>query len=685
MMTSAATINDSRDSAAAQDRRPWLETPLDTTRPCIRILKLHRGSGGTPLICDLNIASLDDNPSYEVLSYVWGDAKVTQSIIVGGVGFLATRNLFDFLCSLRSPTEDRFLWADAICIDQTNDMEKVHQMGLMTRVYQYATEAHIWFGPFTKDWEQNIGDKNFILMSEMTSAMRKYYERRCFDQLKYFKNQNGFKPLSQAEFEEFRQCCSEDIFHHTLTMLDRMADSDGKKHLYTYPVFISEGEQDSVQRFRVNHFWVHVLDCIRWMLARPWWTRVWTLQEAVLPRVDPTVHAPPHSFKLSRLLNGIYTMVWHNNNECCKWFGGVILTRHRDLEKGDPFTQPLAICKQREDLRDPRNEGIALNRVVRSIQGRKAKEINDHWFGILGFLSPSWQEADKRCKETWTTAQLFIKCSKLLLFDCKDLTILDLARRLGESKISDLPSWTIDLSAQRTGDETDYERWRLYDAAKGTAFEGAQKWPELKTPDLVVKAIRVGTVFASGEQIPLDLLIRRGSEALILKHVKDWRRLYNRKIHSTNEDAFWRAVFMDRDLERDRMHVRTDPLYGIRLAAIKEWFQSWDQTGDNRDLDVDRKAGGLTRGNYHFWALNMNVEKTKFFMLADDTPGMGPHDVQAEDEVYVLAGCKSPAVLRKGEWNGMDCFKFVGLCFVDAWMYGRATQDSLGWETLRIL
>jgi hypothetical protein len=687
IMTSAASVNDSRTSPGAQSRRPWLQTSLDTARSCIRILKLRKGSGVMPIIGDLNVASLDDHPPYEAVSYTWGDPTITEAIIIGHVTFLATKNLFDFLNVLRSPTADKLLWVDAICIDQTNEEEKIYQIGLMTTIYKCAVEVHIWFGAFTSDWEREIKDsENYTPMAEMTPEKWKDYETFCLGRLKYFEKEDGFKPLSRVEFEDFKRCCLDDILLQTLTMLDRIADADGREHHYTYPVFVFLGnEQGSDQKYGVNSFWVLVLDCIRWLLTRPWWTRVWTLQEAVLPRIDPTVHASPYSFKLSRLLNGIHAMVEHNNSLCCKWVGGVILTKHRDYGNDDLYVQPRAIHKQRESLKDLDQEGIPLEYVINSIQGRKATEIRDHWFGIFGLLSPHWQEEDQNCTEVSTTAELFTKCSKLLYSNCRDLTRLDLARRLRESKIPDLPSWAIDLSAQRTNDQIDYERWVLYDAAPGTAFDGAQEWPELKTPGLTVQAIRVGTVFTLGEWIPLNSTKGRGREQTVLKHVEGWRKLYRENVRYTNDDdAFWRAIFMDRDRLRHWLHKRTSPLYGSRLTDINEWFHNWKRTGDEHDLDTDNRVGGSRRGFYHYMALEMNVKKTRFFIMADGLPGMGPHDVQAGDEVYVVAGSKSLFVLRQRKWNGMDCCTFVGLCFVNGWMYGRAMQGNPIWESLQL-
>lgn len=685
-MNSTAEANNPRGDPAAQDRRPWLETPLDTSRSCIRVLNLHKGSDDMPIVCSLKVASLDDDPYYESLSYVWGDFKDTRSLTVDGVAFNATANLFNFLRCLRLPTADRYIWADAICIDQSNNEEKNYQIRLMTKIYRQAKQAHIWFGPFCKkSWYQEIThDKGYVIAFKMTPRAWENVERVCEKDLQYFVNQEEFKPLSHKEFHDFGRRCQDDIFLQTLTILDRIAETVGGEHLYTYPVFSFVDKDGSGRQYQLNRYWLVVLDCIRWLITRSWWTRVWTLQEAVLPRVDPIVHAPPYSFELPRLLNGIYAMMRHNGLACCKWFGRVILTQYRDCQYGHQFKKPLAVFAHRKSLTYPGQEWVPLEHIVKSIQGRKATDIWDHWFGIFGLLPPQWQDADRSCSEPWTTTEAFTKCSKLLFSNCKDLTRLDLARGLRKSKVSSLPSWAIDLSAQLPEEENDYDRWELYNASRGIKYEGVRLWPELRTPYLTVKAICVGTVLACAERVPPDAFKSRDISSTVLKFVRDWRELYHDHVQPADEDAFWRAAFMDRDVQRDRMARRTNPLIPWRVKAIMKWWRNWNRTGDRQDLDVDRKAGGSNRGNFHYRALELNVEKARFFITTQGIPGMGPHDIQPSDKVYVLAGCKSLAVLRQGSRNGTDCVTFVGLCFLDGWMYGRATQGSPAWETLRL-
>lgn len=448
-----------RRGTALRNRDPWLNTPLDITRSCIRILNLHKGSDDMPIICSLEVASLDDSPYYETLSYVWGDPNDTKSITVNGITFNATANLFGFLHCLRLPTADRCIWADAICIDQQNDKEKSHQIVLMSKIYQQAKETHVYFGPFcttgTNSWQWEIAhDEGYDIARQFTPKMWEEVARESAQDLGYFLKEEGFKPLSRQEYHDFYQRCVDDIFQETLKVLDKMAGTGDGEHLYEYPVFFFIDEEGGRRRDGLNTCWFTVMDCIHWLLTRKWWTRVWTLQEAVLPHIDPIVHAPPYSFRLSRLLNGVYAMLHHNSQSCCKWFGYVIRTEYRDSYEGRHYAQARSVIEQRRSLTyerqrslQPEEVTVPLADVVQSILGRQATEIRDRWFGILGFLPPEWQKEDSN-SSGWTTAELFTKCSKLIFSSSGDLTRMSFARRQRHSQVSGLPSWALDLSVE---------------------------------------------------------------------------------------------------------------------------------------------------------------------------------------------------------------------------------------------
>jgi len=84
-----------------------------------------------PVQCRLTVKYLDKAPPYLALSYVWGDATITQDIILNGMPRSVTTNLAAALWRFRKfgmPEEtesemrqvgsDQFLWIDAICINQ---------------------------------------------------------------------------------------------------------------------------------------------------------------------------------------------------------------------------------------------------------------------------------------------------------------------------------------------------------------------------------------------------------------------------------------------------------------------------------------------------------------------------------------------------------------------------------------
>lgn len=126
---------------------------LDLERDAIRLLRLEKGYSAEPLRCELFEAYLSevDGIPYEALSYTWGDASAKREITVNQQPLTITANLETALRALRLPQQDRLLWVDAICIDQSSDVEKSHQVGQMRLVYKLAEQVVIWLGPGSED------------------------------------------------------------------------------------------------------------------------------------------------------------------------------------------------------------------------------------------------------------------------------------------------------------------------------------------------------------------------------------------------------------------------------------------------------------------------------------------------------------------------------------------------------
>ena len=112
----------------------------------IRLLILDPGTNDEVLNGTLHVASLGEGLEFEAISYVWGSPRKTCTILCNGRTIRITVNLRDSLRQVRLPNKRRTLWADSICINQSDTKEKGHQVGLMWKIYSKAETVLICVG-----------------------------------------------------------------------------------------------------------------------------------------------------------------------------------------------------------------------------------------------------------------------------------------------------------------------------------------------------------------------------------------------------------------------------------------------------------------------------------------------------------------------------------------------------------
>lgn len=94
----------------------------------LRILELLPGSFDDPLHCRLRVAAIESDPIYDALSYMWGDLFSNGRIFLDGEAFPVTGSLEDALRHVRLRDSVRCLWADAVCINQSDVKERGNQV-----------------------------------------------------------------------------------------------------------------------------------------------------------------------------------------------------------------------------------------------------------------------------------------------------------------------------------------------------------------------------------------------------------------------------------------------------------------------------------------------------------------------------------------------------------------------------
>jgi len=123
--------------------------PIDLDGPAVRLLRLIRGNLTDDIQCDVFegwLNQLEGGIPYEALSYTWGSTEKAAKITVSGSTMHVTENLYVALQNLRFKDEDRILWIDAICIDQDNKQERRHQVQHMSYIYKEAEQVIVWLG-----------------------------------------------------------------------------------------------------------------------------------------------------------------------------------------------------------------------------------------------------------------------------------------------------------------------------------------------------------------------------------------------------------------------------------------------------------------------------------------------------------------------------------------------------------
>ncbi|KAH9209828.1 heterokaryon incompatibility protein-domain-containing protein, partial [Leptodontidium sp. 2 PMI_412] len=133
---------------------------LRADRNEIRLIHLYPGQSHHDICVNIIHVDSSQDPSYEALSYAWGDPARSEKIIVrsrspGSVHSFATlsisHNLSIALRHLRLSKDVRTLWIDAISINQDDIEERSEEVAKMGPLYSNARRVVVWLGGSSQD------------------------------------------------------------------------------------------------------------------------------------------------------------------------------------------------------------------------------------------------------------------------------------------------------------------------------------------------------------------------------------------------------------------------------------------------------------------------------------------------------------------------------------------------------
>lgn len=154
-----AHVLDNGQQVAEDSQEPRLYEPLNRSKSEVRVVVLEsvddqamseaHGNIET-LVLGMKTISLDDSdhPSFNTLSYVWGELMSNSTVIINGFNVKVTQNLHLALHDLFRSNTNLLLWVDALCIDQSNMQERGSQVQMMSRIYGSSARTVAHLGSF---------------------------------------------------------------------------------------------------------------------------------------------------------------------------------------------------------------------------------------------------------------------------------------------------------------------------------------------------------------------------------------------------------------------------------------------------------------------------------------------------------------------------------------------------------
>ncbi|KAK5726143.1 Non-essential glycogen phosphorylase [Elasticomyces elasticus] len=216
---------------------------------------------------ELKFATFD----YEAISYAWGGMEASQTLRVSGYGLVRiTPSLHSALNQFRNTDKVRRLWADALCINQCDEVEKGQQVTAMDEIYKGARTVLVWLGPAEEDDHQAFSTVE--LWPRLSLWWIESQEERYLEEKEY-------------------RLAREDLTDDTRTWMERSDDSSKE-----YMEWAAENHYVGVKTAYETHDMLSfigentlasdknpiagLLEMVR-LLLRPWFARLWVLQEVI--------------------------------------------------------------------------------------------------------------------------------------------------------------------------------------------------------------------------------------------------------------------------------------------------------------------------------------------------------------------------------------------------------------------
>jgi hypothetical protein len=618
---------------------PFEYQPLNREKREIRLLTLYPDAWNKPISCSLQIVSLDDNPSYRALSYVWGNPKITHPILLHNQPFDATVNLTAALRRLRDEIQPLVLWVDAICINQKDTNERSNQVSIMGDIYKTTSEVIVWLG--------EGDDASYLLRFDESreSVTTMKIEEQTEDQTLSTELGRGLN-LQEDNFS-----LDSGFIQNVTRAFYILFQLSQDKHAYSLPMMTQRSEDPAYVISNGHEGCVRVLESIA---KRSWWQRVWTVQEILFP---------PHA-------------VFYYDFACIPWPALVEAAQHyaqHQREHQDYLTHQLepslstalwSIYRRVAEIESTRwlAGDFNLFEVYTNYRTRLATEPSDMIFALLSLCSGPVKELPNVVTKSVLPPQIDINYSldyhiiyrQFAWLWIQTSRSLDVLMFTGEQhRDAELPTWVPDWRAKPLPDTAASTLMRPRMLAFQKNFRASGEYEAEANHDgslwLKVRGIYIDSVSIPNEGAS------RNEESY--------------PAGGSFRDAFWRTMVLDH-IELSTGLRRTIPTDEDLFMKYWEGMRSEDHSVIPAEYEQSF-GDSITAGDCR-----------ELFISDRGYMGSAPMKLQPGDEIYILYGCRVPMVLRPYLSKDIDKINaesrdriIVSPCYVHGIMDGEALGE----------
>lgn len=677
-------------------------------------------------VCSLAAFDMTRLPKYDCLSYTWGDpmsrdlyppdaledemsASCDKQIRhADGSVIKVTENLvqalkrlaeFGYSSSLDNPTP-QYLWIDAICINQGDNVEKSSQVAMMDVIYSRAETVLVWLGE--EDFHTAGALKTMKALAQVNL--------NAFEETPYFDDYDAF------------------------TAYDTMIEAGKTLRLPN----IEAGEWRDYAAF----------------LQRKWFERIWVVQEKVFAK-NTEVFVGPHKLSWDYIIEAASILKQSglaNPLQALYLFAVDGYDYYRNGTVSRLFEDRLNNYQIFSDISKVATAPTNLETLLYHSKRLNATQPLDHVYAILGIWNSMRDEvlgtSCIRVDYTASVADIYAGATVMAIRESGNLGILSLTESRPSTTAPDLPSWVPDYS-QKAGilpltpwPRNASTKWpsKRWNASRGLTFGSRSGKDESVSRKLPVQGFRLDVIEDLGptyQEIDREYQWAGLLQVLLNGHVQG--QASGRPSHY---EGFWRTLIKDsfrhqpagKEAEEAFAALVVDRVQGLcaQVHGLKESIQilkinkgeltqineqtseldeleqllertkrllqklsetvpstsTWSKPCEHCEGEKQNGAvvlesstdGAMNNGENRTACMLRDIESSfwaaysgrRLFRTKTGFFGISNQALQKGDSVWILAGAETSFVLR--DRNG-DEWVVIGEAYIHGAMEGEATEN----------